>query len=350
MSSPSTSNELTSLDQVPLVSIETIAEHFNAKSITEFSTGRKNRSLYRILTNDKDLIIKVMAKDKYSSNEVHRLSSLQHPNIIPFHSYKEHDQYIFLATEYIQGNNLSQLLKQKHRLEEHEIGRIFSQMVDVISYLHKEKKLVHRDLKLENIHYSPVHQTIYLLDFEFCTEYSQEFLDHQVGTYEYTSPEFRKKEYRGPENDIWALGIILYALACGSLPFNSFQLKSFMEKKAFRFPEDVELTPTFKDLVYKILISEPRPNITRILKHNWTLNYLPRLGTFKKIRTNFFRRRTSISSSTPLQTTRQSISSLKVTQSQLKSNLRTISVGKNAPNLMFSSMRTFSESKDTQKY
>src|SRR6195952_4983462 len=106
-------------------------------------------------------------------------------------------------------------------MEEKKVQKIFTQLVGSVSYVHM-KSCVHRDLKLENVLLDK-NENVKLVDFGFTREYEGKasYLQTFCGTICYSAPEMLKGEkYAGEKVDVWSLGIILYALLCGELPFD----------------------------------------------------------------------------------------------------------------------------------
>ena len=132
--------------------------------------------------------------------------------------------------EHIEGISLQALLKQRpsRKLPEEHCKDIFVQMLKALDYLH-ERHVAHRDIKLENVLIEHSTNKVKLIDFGFACQ-SKDKLRVLCGTPSYMSPEIvSKKDYYGPQSDIWAVGILLYTLICGTFPF-----KSSFEKELYR--------------------------------------------------------------------------------------------------------------------
>jgi serine/threonine protein kinase len=102
-----------------------------------------------------------------------------------------------------------------------KVQRVFTQLVGAVAYVHNSS-CVHRDLKLENILLDK-NENVKLCDFGFTREYEGKasYLQTFCGTICYSAPEMLKGEkYAGEKVDVWSLGVILYALLCGELPFD----------------------------------------------------------------------------------------------------------------------------------
>lgn len=155
--------------------------------------------------------------------------------------------------------------------------RIFAQLVGAVAYVHS-KSCVHRDLKLENILFDK-NENVKLVDFGFTREYEGKvsYLQTFCGTICYSAPEMLKGEkYAGEKVDVWSLGIILYALLAGELPYDE---DDDQETKAKILTQEPVFNDKFSDgarsLINMLLSKRPlrRPTLTEILAH-------PFLGDF----------------------------------------------------------------------
>ena len=131
-------------------------------------------------------------------------------------------------------------------------------------YLHS-RNVTHRDIKLENIIIDTKKNSIKLIDFGFCCCTSNDIkLKVFCGTPSYMCPEIvMKKEYIGPPTDIWAAGILLYAMLCGQFPFRGTSDKDLYKKISrgqFSFPEHVSREAI--SFINKMLIVNPGSRFT----------------------------------------------------------------------------------------
>ena len=160
-----------------------------------------------------------------------------------------------------------------------KVQKIFTQLVGAVAYVHKQS-CVHRDLKLENILFDK-HENVKLVDFGFTREYEgrSNHLQTFCGTVCYSAPEMLKGEkYAGEKVDVWSLGIILYALLCGELPFdddddNVTRTKILSEEP--KYPG--HLTEDACSLI-KLLLSKrpfPRPSLDDVLNHPFLVEHAP---------------------------------------------------------------------------
>ncbi|VDM14473.1 unnamed protein product [Wuchereria bancrofti] len=152
--------------------------------------------------------------------EIRIMSALNHPNIIQIFEVFENRDKIILVMEYASGGELYDYVSTFGSLPEPEARRIFRQITSAILYCHKHK-VAHRDLKLENI-LLDANNNAKIADFGLSNYFSDKtLLNTFCGSPLYASPEIiNGTPYRGPEVDCWSLGILLYTLVYGSMPFD----------------------------------------------------------------------------------------------------------------------------------
>lgn len=191
---------------------------------------------------------------------------MNHPNIIKLYEAIDSPSYVYLVMEYAQGESLHAHLKAQpqRRFPEDKAKRIIKQVLSTLAYLH-ERNVTHRDIKLENIIIDTKKGTIKLIDFGFCCCTSPDIkLKVFCGTPSYMCPEIvMKKEYIGPPTDIWAAGILFYAMLCGQFPFRGASDKELYKKIAkgqFSFPEHVSREAAC--FINKMLVVNPTSRMT----------------------------------------------------------------------------------------
>ncbi|XP_064624701.1 serine/threonine-protein kinase MARK1-like isoform X2 [Lineus longissimus] len=167
-------------------------------------------------------------KEDYTRQNLYReariLAQIRHPNIIRLYETLKATTLYCLVTEYAAGGELLAYLKtyKDQRLSENQARPFVRQLISALHYLH-ERGVVHRDLKMENIMLDEKKKNIKLVDFGLSNTFSkEELLKTHCGSPEYAAPELftSGKEY-GSEIDIWSLGVIMYALVVGKLPFTT---------------------------------------------------------------------------------------------------------------------------------
>lgn len=214
--------------------------------------------------------------------EAETIKALNHPNIVKVINFfiikKLLQSYIIM--EYLEGGELLNLMHEKKILTEEEARSIFKQIISAIDYCHKQK-IIHRDLKMENImRASNDSLTVKIVDFGVSGLFAGRKSEvTKAGSLSYMAPELLMKSnvIASPEQDIWAIGCILYYMVVGKLPFedktNTGLVKKICES-AVDFPKNFKLSPEVVDLITHMLIKsvEKRISMNEIKQHPWTLN------------------------------------------------------------------------------
>lgn len=242
------------------------------RTIGRGAYGKVRLGMHR-LTNAQ-VAVKQIPKQHVASltREIHHHRRLHHPNVLQLYEVIQTESYIWMVTELCTTGELYDYLVERGTLSEPEALRIFGQICLGVGYIH-EQGIVHRDLKLENI-LLDADLNVKLSDFGFTRAYEErQWLSTQCGTMAYSAPEMLAGiRYQGPPVDIWSLGVILYALLCGYLPFDD-DNEAIMQYKIVK--EDVDIPATLSDearhLLSLLLQKDPaeRPSLPTILLHPW---------------------------------------------------------------------------------
>ncbi|XP_026880789.2 serine/threonine-protein kinase MARK1-like isoform X3 [Electrophorus electricus] len=204
--------------------------------------------------------------------EVRIMKVLNHPNIVKLFEVIETDKTLYLIMEYASGGEVFDYLVAHGRMKEKEARAKFRQIVSAVQYCH-QKRIVHRDLKAENL-LLDADMNIKIADFGFSNEFTVgSKLDTFCGSPPYAAPElFQGKKYDGPEVDVWSLGVILYTLVSGSLPFDGQNLKELRERVLrgkYRIP--FYMSTDCENLLKRLLVLNPvkRGSLEQIMKDRW---------------------------------------------------------------------------------
>ncbi|CAB3994469.1 MAP microtubule affinity-regulating kinase 3 isoform X4 [Paramuricea clavata] len=228
---------------------------------------------------DKEVAIKIIDKTQLNPSslqklfrEVRIMKFLDHPNIVKLYEVIETDKTLYLVMEYASGGEVFDYLVAHGRMKEKEARAKFRQIVSAVQYCH-QKHVIHRDLKAENLLLDS-DMNIKIADFGFSNEFTPgNKLDTFCGSPPYAAPElFQGKKYDGPEVDVWSLGVILYTLVSGSLPFDGQNLKELRERVLrgkYRIP--FYMSTDCENLLKKFLVLNPmkRARLEQIMSDKW---------------------------------------------------------------------------------
>nr|XP_050029183.1 testis-specific serine/threonine-protein kinase 3-like [Dermacentor andersoni] len=206
------------------------------------------------------------------------IPKLKHPNIIRVFDVLEIKRKVFVVMELATQGDLLLKITNDGRFSESKAFHYFEQICDAVAYLHRQN-IVHRDLKCENILLSPKRQ-VKLADFSFARHThnanKRKVLSRTFcGSAAYAAPEvIQNIPYRPKRYDSWSLGVILYIMVCGQLPFddtNPFQQVRAQMSRQISFPASYGLTKMCRNLIRHLL--EPyvlyRCSVPRAMKHPW---------------------------------------------------------------------------------
>ena len=165
------------------------------------------------------------------SNEARIQASIQHPNIARFYEFHQLNSQPCIVMEYIHGQTLAERIKALGRLPMPETVYIFQCAVEAVAHIHK-LGIVHRDIKSNNLKLGPTGE-VKLLDFGIAKSESTSTMTRTggvVGTLQYLSPEQLKGGLADARSDLWALGIMLYEMVTGHVPFEADTIGGLYEK------------------------------------------------------------------------------------------------------------------------
>ncbi|XP_029111332.1 serine/threonine-protein kinase SIK3 homolog isoform X1 [Scleropages formosus] len=204
--------------------------------------------------------------------EVQIMKMLRHPHIIRLYQVMETERILYLVTEYASGGEIFDHLVAHGRMAEKDARRKFKQIVAAVYFCHC-RNIVHRDLKAENLLLDH-NLNIKIADFGFSNIFSPgQLLKTWCGSPPYAAPElFEGKEYDGPKVDIWSLGVVLYVLVCGALPFDGSTLQNLRARVLsgkFRIP--FFMSTDCEYLIRHMLVLDPsrRLSMEQICKNKW---------------------------------------------------------------------------------
>lgn len=236
------------------------------------------------------IAIKVLEKTKIVTDadysricrELRIITSTHHPHIIELLDIIEGEKYIFLMMELMKGGELYEEIVKNRRLREEQAFSYFHQLLSALEYLHG-CNMTHRDLKPENILLSEDKKTLKIIDFGLGRDFStEELLKTPCGSPNYAPPEMLEGKYYDPRKaDMWSLGVVLYAMLVGTLPFEDAQT-DILYKKIIDCKYDIPqwLSDEAKDILNKMVTpAENRTSFNEIKQTPWYVNNLKLLDT-----------------------------------------------------------------------
>ncbi|XP_072542633.1 ribosomal protein S6 kinase alpha-3-like [Salminus brasiliensis] len=237
------------------------------------ATSKKYPDQVAIKTTDLKLM-KPGFVSKFLPRELAILRKVQHPHIVQVRDILElSNRHVFIVME-AAATDLCHMIQELHHIPIDQAKRWFSQLVSAVVYLHQQN-IVHRDLKCSNVLLT-ADDRIKLTDFSL-VRISRGFPDLSetyCGTPHYAAPEVLLHEPYDPKrSDVWSLGVILYTMVTGSLPFDSNNLKRLPhhQKQPLKYPDGVTVDEPCKNFISYMLKFHYylRPSAAEVAQHQW---------------------------------------------------------------------------------
>ena len=230
--------------------------------------------------------IKVITKSSVSGpkfeTELSLMRTIDHPFIVAFYDFLEDDDNYYIVMEYCPNGTLLERVNKTKGLTEPLIRHVLSQLVSALDYLHNTVKVAHRDIKLENIMFD-AYDNIRLIDFGLSRTFMGDiaFLHTACGSPAYASPEMLAGRVYGTAADMWSLGVAVYAMAYGKLPFRSANIQRLVslilsEEPVYEQSVSSGLISLMKGLLCKDV--QERLTIKQACSHSWLAGDVSVLG------------------------------------------------------------------------
>ncbi|KAM4750429.1 maternal embryonic leucine zipper kinase [Anableps anableps] len=265
-------------------------EHRGAAELLKFyeiyetigSGGFAKVKLGRHMLTGEKVAIKIMNKKDLGDDlprvkvEIEAMKNLSHQHICKLYHVIETSTQIFMVLEYCPGGELFDYIIAKDRLSEQETRVFFRQIVSAMAYVHSQG-YAHRDLKPENLLIDE-DQNLKLIDFGLCAK-PKGGLGYELmtccGSPAYAAPELiQGKAYIGSEADVWSMGVLLFALLCGYLPFDDDNCMILYRKiTRGKYDSPQWLSPGSILLLNQMMQVDPKRRLTvrQLLDHPWVM-------------------------------------------------------------------------------
>ena len=228
----------------------------------------------------------IKKSEEFGFDEVENLMLLNHPNIMKLYEYFYEKDNIYIIMEYIRGDELFTKINEIHCFSEEVAAIIIKSIFQGVAYCHS-LGIVHRDLKPENIlvptgNINIDYTLLKIIDFGASVLMKgRKKITFRFGTPYYIAPEVLQQSYN-EKCDIWSIGVILYLLLTGTVPFDGendeeIWRKIINDEINYSSPKIKNLSPEAKDLLKKLLIKNPdkRLSASEALEHIWIKKYAP---------------------------------------------------------------------------
>ena len=234
--------------------------------------GMANVYLARDLNLQREVAVKLLRSELAEDSEfrvrflqeARAAANLVHPNIVTIYDFGRDPEDVYIVMEYVEGTDLKILIRRRNSLSQQEAIKLMLQICNGVGYAHRAG-LVHCDLKPQNILISNS-ERIKLTDFGIAralvTIPADEQLDVVWGSPQYFSPEQAAGTAPSPASDVYSLGVILYEMLTGRLPFEAadMDLLAELHQVAPVLPPsyyDPSIPPALDQIVAKVLSKEP---------------------------------------------------------------------------------------------
>lgn len=211
--------------------------------------------------------------DEQIVREVVAQKGLVHEHLVQLHEIIIHGHRVFHVMEYCRRGDLRQFINSEGALSENQAREFFGDLLLGVREMHSIN-LMHRDLKLENLLIDSKFR-LKIADFGCARRQIDKRLNTITGSYAYGAPElFRGDYYDGRKTDVWSMGVILYAMLMGRLPFSdSGEMQELLAERMHPPRLPVRLSPECTDLIHRMLSYDPAGRLTveEVMIHPWMM-------------------------------------------------------------------------------
>jgi hypothetical protein len=214
--------------------------------------------------------------------EIAVLKLVNHPNIIKMEGIYETRTHMYIVMEKLTGGELFERIVGRPRFSEDEAGKLIRPLLESVGYLH-DLGIVHRDIKPENVLCGDNFDEVKIADFGLSKMIlPTETMDTACGTLSYVAPEVLTRQGYGQQADMWSIGVILFLILCGKLPFDGGSHDEIINatiKAEIRVSPAVwnALSEDARDIIKKMLHKDPKERISAraALRHPFIIKHCP---------------------------------------------------------------------------
>lgn len=212
-------------------------------------------------------------------------STLDHPGVMKVFLDDNRSQ-VYMVMEWVEGRLLRKILDEEHKLPQERAIPLTLRILDALGYIHG-KGVVHRDLKPENIMVDQ-NDAIKIIDFGIAGSAKSRRLtfaklSQTMGTPDYISPEQVKGKRGDARSDLYALGVMLYEMLVGKVPFTGENPFTIMNDRLLNNPVppreiDPTITPQLQEVIYRAMERDPKNRYPNAKDFSWDLEHLDQVG------------------------------------------------------------------------
>lgn len=247
-----------------------ISERYEIKQLIG-GGGMADVYLARDIILDRDVAVKLL-KPQFSEDEefirrfrreAQAATSLTHPNVVNIYDVGEEDKLYYIVMEYIEGFTLKDYIQQKGKLTVHETIHIMEQITSAIQHAH-ENHIIHRDIKPHNI-LIDTRGVAKVTDFGIARAMSEATITHTnsiLGSVHYLSPEQARGGHVTYKSDIYSLGIVMYEMLAGEVPFKgdtavSVAIQHLQSQLPYIRDKDPTIPQSVENIIIKAAAKDP---------------------------------------------------------------------------------------------